>query len=479
MKIKQKQSKKTDHLFIIGTGKCFKNNDFNIKLPTEVENYASFLMQTKPKETIIKSNYFNTDKCETAYLCIIEPKTPITDLKIANFIGKLSQQLSSKKGHLHIVLSKALISTVSKTIDQTIMTSLILATYSQKSTALLPDLSVSLNIPSTLLKSTEEQYFILGKNINLAKQLMNMPSNKLTPKEFVSLFKQHSKHLDIDSHIHTKSMLEKQNMMGILNVAKGSIQSPFLIEAHYKGNKSKKINSIIIGKGVTFDSGGISIKPSRGMANMKADMGGAAVALASFLSLVEQKTTKNISLLLPIVENMPSGEALKPGDVISSYSKKTIEIINTDAEGRLILADCLAYASDKKPNEIIDIATLTGACSIALGDQASAILGTNNAHIKRMIEIGEQTGERLWQLPLYEEYGQYLKSEVADIKNAHETRLAGTATAAKFLSEFVSCNNWIHIDIASTMMTKKQSGYKSKGMNPENIQNIVRYIQEA
>ena len=465
MKLLKTPTSLIEHVIFLGTENCFKKQLFSYPKISEIHAFASAKIKSDSKNTPIQiaSNFFNTPSFSNGYLAIFKTKKTIDEYAILNAMGSISRLISSNKGHIHICFSDLIIDLLSKDklIHRVIM-GIECGRFKHK------DYSKKLKFTLSFDKMTVDQkkrpmFSMISKNINTARYLMGLPSNELTPKIFTNKVKQSVKSLPVDIIIDEKKTLEEKKMNGILNVSKGSSNAPYLIELAYTPNtNSSAPHTVLIGKGVTFDSGGISIKPSRSMAAMKADMGGAAVAFATFLSLVEQKCKKNITLLLPLVENMPSGDALKPGDVFESYNKKKIEIINTDAEGRLILADCLAYASEQKPKQIIDIATLTGACSVALGDQASAILGNDQQAIDTLIKWGNLTGDRLWQLPLYDEFLDYLKSDVADIKNAHETRLAGTSTAAIFLQQFVTCKSWVHIDIASTMMAKKQKVIKLK-----------------
>ena len=263
-------------------------------------------------------------------------------------------------------------------------------------------------------------------------------------------------------------------MGAFLAVAQGSACLPYCIELTINPSKEKPI--ILVGKGVTFDTGGISIKPSKSMSLMKGDMGGAACVIAAMKGLIDSKTTKHVKAIVPLVENMPSSTAYKPGDVITAMNGTSIEVINTDAEGRLILADALCLATSYNPAYIIDVATLTGACTVALGDVATAILGNTQSLIDLFCESTKPTGERFWQLPLYEEFKHYLKSDVADIMHCAENRLAGTSTAAIFLQEFVQDVPWIHLDIASTMHHSATKGYNVKGMAGVATRSLIQFV---
>tara|TARA_B100000427_G_scaffold65246_1_gene51791 strand:- start:6774 stop:8237 length:1464 start_codon:yes stop_codon:yes gene_type:complete len=315
---------------------------------------------------------------------------------------------------------------------------------------------------------------IISQAQNIARDLANTPANYLTPKEFVSIAKKQCRNSAIAIKVYDKKAAEKKKMGSFLAVAQGSVQEPYMLELTL--NASKKPPIILVGKGVTFDTGGISLKPSGSMSCMKGDMGGAAAVYAAMVALAQLKTKQHVKAIIPLVENMPSAMAYKPGDVITAMNNKTIEVINTDAEGRLILADALCLATTYKPKLIIDIATLTGASSVALGDVATAILGNSKQVIKRMLDQQDNVGERLWQLPIYEDYFEYLKSDVADMKNCAENRLAGTATAAMFLKQFVADYDWVHLDIASTMQNKATKGIHVKGMNGSGTRTLIEAV---
>jgi leucyl aminopeptidase len=253
-----------------------------------------------------------------------------------------------------------------------------------------------------------------------------------------------------------KAELEKLGMGGILRVGAGSHQPPCLVHLIYTPPGKSKKTVVVIGKGITFDSGGISIKPSAGMEAMKDDMSGAGAVLGLFKWLGSVDVPVTVHGLAPFAENMPGGGAQKPGDVIRHYNGKTAEVISTDAEGRHLLADCLAFGSTLKPDLMIDIATLTGACVIALGDEYSGVMGTDQRTIDRLTSIGKEQGEFFWQLPLPDRYKSHLKSKIADMKHVGKPGVAGTIAAGLFLKEFVGEGvPWVHIDIAGPSFTKE------------------------
>jgi leucyl aminopeptidase len=257
-----------------------------------------------------------------------------------------------------------------------------------------------------------------------------------------------------------KAAIVREGMGALMAVAQGSAEEPRFIALEYQGAESAPV--VLIGKGVTFDTGGISIKPAQNMEDMKYDMSGAAAVLGTFEMLGRLKPAVHVVGLIPTTENMPSGTAVKPGDVITSLSGKTIEVINTDAEGRLILCDALTYARRYRPACVLDIATLTGAIVVALGHTASGVMGTDDGLIEDVRRAGERAGERVWPLPLWDEYRDLMKSDIADVKNAGG-RPAGSISAGWFLREFVDGFPWAHLDIAGTAYTDREDATRVKG----------------
>ncbi|MEM4368237.1 MAG: leucyl aminopeptidase [Candidatus Anstonellales archaeon] len=333
--------------------------------------------------------------------------------------------------------------------------------------------------------------------VNLTRDLVNSPANVMTIDNFINKIKEEAKKFDtIKINIIDSEELQKLGMNQILAVGQGSVNKPKLLIMEYspaekfssnnekdKQVKKKTIEEFdlaLIGKGVIFDSGGLSLKPAKSMETMKEDMAGAATVMAILLALAKLGINKKAIALAPLVENMPSGSATKPGDVIKSYSGKTVEILNTDAEGRLILGDTIAYAyKNYKFKKLIDFATLTGACLIALGPFAAAILGNDKELIKDLFEIGNELGEKLWELPTWPEYSELIKSKIADIKNIGNDGLgAGTIVGAIFLKEFVNQNNWAHIDIASTAFHEQKIKYYQPGATGFGVRLVVEFAKK-
>lgn len=289
----------------------------------------------------------------------------------------------------------------------------------------------------------------IAAGVALAKELGNLPANHATPTHLAEVAKGLGKAKNISVKVHGPKEIEKLKMGAFLAVAQGSAQPAQFIELHYQGAAKSEAPIVLVGKGVTFDTGGISIKPAAGMDEMKFDMCGAASVLGVFQALAELQPHINVVGLIPATENMPGGKSIKPGDVVTSMSGQTIEILNTDAEGRLILCDALSYADRFKPQAVIDIATLTGACVIALGGVRSGLFASDDSLANALLTAGELAHDLSWRLPLDEDYGSGLKTNFADMANV-AGREAGAVTAAKFLQKFVGSWPWAHLDIAGT-----------------------------
>src|SRR5436190_3950648 len=316
---------------------------------------------------------------------------------------------------------------------------------------------------------------IVGEAVNLARELSNEPSSTLTPTELAERAKETATRFGLEIDVLDEARMKELGMGALLGVARGSDEPAKLIVLRYNGNESDTNTLAIVGKGITFDSGGISIKPAEGMEKMKYDMSGAAATLAAMRAIAQLKPRANVIGLMPTTENMPSGRAYKPGDVLRAMSGKTIEVINTDAEGRLILADAISYARKLGATKIIDLATLTGAVSIALGTINVAILGNDQAFVDEVKEAAREVGERFWQLPMDDDYRDLIKSDIADIKNS-SGRYAGTITAAWFLREFADGTPWVHLDIAGTAWENERKPHLAKGPTGVAIRTLINYI---
>jgi leucyl aminopeptidase len=293
-----------------------------------------------------------------------------------------------------------------------------------------------------------------------ARSIQVLPGNTCTPTYLGEAARELAKRYGMGITVLDKSAVQKEGMEALMAVAQGSAQEPRFIAIEYKGSEDPPV--VLVGKGVTFDTGGISIKPAMSMEEMKYDMSGAAAVLGTFEMLGRVKPRVHVVGLIPSAENMPSGSAYRPGDVVGSHLGKTIEVINTDAEGRLLLADALSYARRYKPAAVVDAATLTGAVVTALGHSAIGLMGNDDALMDELRQAGERAGERAWPLPLWEDYRDLIKSDIADVKNSGG-RPAGSITAGWFLKEFVEGYRWAHLDIAGTAYSDRDEPARVKG----------------
>lgn len=327
---------------------------------------------------------------------------------------------------------------------------------------------------------------VVATATNFARDLINAPSNDKTPRLLVEKVRAAAKEAGATLTVHDEKQLEKMGFGALLGVAKGSVEPPRLIVLEHRGGGSAK-PVVFVGKGITFDSGGIALKPleapgSDPMWVMRYDMAGAAVAIAAVLAAARMKLRTNVVAIAPLTENMPSGSAQKPGDIVRAYGGKTIEVLNTDAEGRLVLADTLEYAKTLKPDVVVDLATLTGAVKVALGRHACAMFVNDGPLRTKLLEASEATSERLWEMPLWDEYNEQIKSDFADVKNTGG-RSGGSITAAKFLQKFADGLRWAHLDIAGTAWVEAapdspKKEYLPKGASGFGVRLLVRLLRD-
>ena len=319
-----------------------------------------------------------------------------------------------------------------------------------------------------------ERAEIICDGTYLARDLANAPGNEIYPETLAEAARLTAKRCGFNATILDEREIKELGMGGVLGVSQGSIHPPRFIILEYGDTNRSPV--VLIGKGVTFDSGGISIKPSAGMAEMKMDMSGAAAVIGTFEAVARLKLPVHVVGLVPGVENMPSGSSIRPGDIIRHYNGKTSEIDNTDAEGRLILADALAYAEQYKPSAVIDLATLTGAVVVALGHHATGMLGNDDALMKKLSLAGETTHERVWQLPMFDEYEKLIESDVADVKNTGG-RWAGAISGAWFLKKFIGSYKWVHLDIAGTAILEENGEYTQKGASGVGVRLLTEFLR--
>ena len=313
----------------------------------------------------------------------------------------------------------------------------------------------------------------IGAGVSLTKDLGNLPANVCTPTYLAEQAKKLAREHKLEIEVLERKDMEKLGMGSLLSVAQGSRQPPKLIVLHYAGGPKKAKPVVLVGKGITFDTGGISLKPGAEMDEMKFDMCGAASVLGTIKACAEMKLKLNVVGIIPTTENMPGGAATKPGDIVTSMSGQTIEVLNTDAEGRLILCDALTYAERFEPDAVVDIATLTGACVIALGHVASGLFSNKEGLARELLAAGEDAYDRAWHMPLWDDYQEQLKSNFADLANIGG-RPAGSVTAACFLARFAKKFDWAHLDIAGTAW---KSG-KDKGSTGRPVALLTSFLMK-
>jgi leucyl aminopeptidase len=324
-------------------------------------------------------------------------------------------------------------------------------------------------------KQVESEVRAVAAGIRTVRDMGNTPGNLMTPTKIAERAQQVAKSAGVKCTVHERRDIEKMKMGGLLAVNRGSAEEPRFIVLEYAPKKATK-HVALVGKGITFDSGGISIKPAEKMEEMKFDMCGAAAVIGTIEAAAALELPVRITGCIPSTDNLPSGSAYKPGDIITMMSGKTVEIVNTDAEGRMILGDALHYASELKPDHILDYATLTGACVVALASEATGLFSNNDELARKLIECGERVGERLWRLPEWDEYKDLIRSEWADMKNSGG-RWGGASTAAVFLKEFVNCPSWAHLDIAGTAYAEHETARESRGASGAGVRVTVAFLE--
>lgn len=396
--------------------------------------------------------------------------------------GKAAKQLEKAKASTIAIMALGLDKGLSpKAVGQSIVEGAILSLYEFKKyktdkkedKSKLKEIYIVNNDASKVDKLNEgiEIGKALADATVMARDLVNEPSNLLTPEDMANKAMEIANKHGLEINILERQDMEELKMGSFLGVTQGSDKPPKLITIKYSGGSKDDEVLGLVGKGLTFDSGGISLKPSAGMEDMKGDMAGGAAVLGAMDAIATLKPKVNVLAVIGACENMPSGKAYKPGDILTSMDGKTVEVLNTDAEGRLVLIDCITYAIKQGATRLVDIATLTGACVIALGSTTTALISNNDQLVKEVEAASEKAGERVWQLPSYPEYAEQIKGHLADLKNVGG-REAGTITAGLFLGEFAGETPWVHMDIAGTSMISSSRGYLIKGATGVGVRTL-------
>lgn len=452
-------------------GELLKDGTFEGKLyETAVVNTKGLI---KPEWVVVvglgKKDEFDTEKLRGAFS---KAARTVRDLRIKGFtasldFGKIKYSLdtiaeSAVEGVLLGLYQFTRFKTVDRDQIKTVDEFVIMETDSK-----------SLKVIQTAANAAE----IISNAVYYSRDLVATPSNEMTPTILANRARQVARKRDIKVTVMGEPFMKRLGMNALLSVAKGSNESPKLIAMEYNGGSKREKPVVLVGKGITFDSGGISIKPSDRMEEMKSDMAGGSAVIGIMMAIADLRLPVNVVGIIPATENLPGGRAYKPGDVLQSMSGKTIEVISTDAEGRLILADAFAYADRYDPKVLVDMATLTGACIIALGDLIVGMMGTDEELKGRIREASEVTGEKVWELPLPDEYNELIKSDVADFKNTGG-RPGGAITAALFLQKFVGDYPWVHLDIAGPALLAKERPYIPKGASGIGVRLMVAFLRK-
>ncbi|MGM0419256.1 MAG: leucyl aminopeptidase [Thermodesulfobacteriota bacterium] len=452
----------------------------------EIENKARGLKEFKGSKD--KSVIFYSPEninAEKAVLCGIGKKDEITAESLRRFgSSAVKKALSLKSETIDIVFPDTKKSEIDeKEAFKAVCEGAFLSNYSFNKYKSENEETPLKEIRIVLSKDNADKYRkeaqitqIICESVFFARDLVTTPPMDKRPSALKNLIVGFAEKSGLKTTVMEKNELEEKGFNALLGVSRGSSEDACLVIMEYTPENYKETIAVV-GKGITFDSGGLDLKPPAGMEDMKLDMGGAAAAAGAVSALAKSGTDKRIIGVVPIAENMISGDAYRPGDVLKSYSGKTIEVLNTDAEGRLILADALSYAEKQfSPDLIIDAATLTGACVVALGEEIAGIFSTDDQAAEDIVKTGERINEPCWRLPVYANYAKKLKSSVADLKNIGGGRFGGAITAALFLKEFINDTPWIHIDIAGPAFTKEESYYTNKGGTGFGVRLITEYI---
>lgn len=447
----------------------FKFENFSLSYPNEILEFLNF---SNNKGTFKEIESINTlGKCSYRNIIVVGLGTTeeFNNIKLSKALGFAIKSFKNNLDQIDILdnLNEDYGFDIGETIKLSLYKFHGIKQAQEKTT--LSEINILTNFAASVNKG-----LTIGENVNMAREMINLPSNYITPKYMAQQAQIIANNCQLDIEIIDKYMLEQLGMESILYVSKGSTNNPRLIVIQYFGDTNSKEITALIGKGVTFDSGGISLKNKSSMENMVTDMAGAASVLSIIKTIGEFKPKKNIIALIPTVENMPSGSAYKPGDVITTYSGKTVQVISTDAEGRLILCDAITYAKELGATTIIDIATLTGSCANFLGSLYAGILSNCETLSNEIIGCGQEVGEGFWKLPNDPEYMELLKTPSADIKNS--STVCGAIAAGMFLQSFADDTNFAHIDIAGCASYKKATDIYEPGANGMPARTLIHYL---
>lgn len=410
-----------------------------------------------------------------ALLMGMDRKNQLTPEKAFRLGGKMTRQLADSGVRKVAVPLEEIVAEVDEAnfIAGALLGSEGQALYRGEKTPVFPEKLVF----CTSRTSRAREGVVVGEAINLTRRLVNEPPNRMYPESFVEAASEMAAQCGLEVEVWDEERLERERCWALLAVARAAAHRPRLLMLRHRGGGATSPPLALVGKGVTFDSGGLSLKPSESMTDMKCDMAGAATVVGAMRAIAQLELPVNVYGYCGLVENMIAGNAYRLGDVIETRSGKTIEILNTDAEGRVVLADVLNVACEAKPAGIVDLATLTGACMVALGHDVVGMFTNTDRLASEMRACANKTGELVWQLPMFDHYGELVESQVAEIKNVGAGRWAGAITAAKFLEHFVQDKPWLHLDIAGPAFADSSKAYRDAGATGVMVRTLVEFVR--
>ena len=451
-----------------------------------LEHYRGAGLKGKLGESLLVPNAGISGLAAKSVLLVgVGPKDEVTTDTLRRAVGRAAPQLSrhaSVATTLPLAMGRTPEDAVQATVEGLLLGGYRFDRYKSGANGDAPEPSALASVTvlgssrwnARAVRTAIERAEVIADAQAWARDLVNTPALECTPDYLAKQAKAMAKEVGLQCTIWTEADLKKGGFGGILGVGAGSTNPPRLIELAYRGGTGAPI--ALTGKGVSFDSGGLSLKDAQNMEWMKADMGGAASILGTMKAIARLKPRVNVIAAIPSAENLPSGSAIRPGDVLRHRNGKTSEVLNTDAEGRLILADALAYLAEKRPRAILDTATLTGACMVALGEEIWGVMGNDREVIRDILAAGEAAGEPGWELPMPKRYRKLIESNLADVQNIGKNRYAGAITAAWFLAEFVDDVPWAHLDIAGPAFAEKTGDYWPKGATGSPVRALVRFV---
>jgi len=460
----------------------FSRENYNIDL---LKSYFSDLEIISIKEIIkntsLKKNIISFNLNSKKKIFLIKIKKNLNNYEIENLGAEFFEfikELSIK----NLFINAQTIEKENKNLIVHFLHGLKLRSYEfniYKSTKGEKVINLNVLLKSKISKENQTKFKSIEIGTNFARDLVSEPPNVLFPKEYVNRLLKLKK-FGVKVTVYNESKMQKLGMNSLLGVGRGSSKESFLVTLEWYGNKKNKKSPLsFVGKGVCFDTGGISLKPAKFMEEMKYDMAGSAVVSGLIQSLAIRKAKVNAIGVVGLVENMPGGNAQRPGDIVKAYNGKTIEVLNTDAEGRLVLADALSFTEKKfKPKFIIDLATLTGAIIISLGEEYAGLFSNNDELSKKLSEVGEKVNEKVWRLPLHKNYDKLMNSNIADMQNINYSGGAGSITAAQFLQRFIEKTPWAHLDIAGMAFSKKAANLNPGGATGFGVRLLNQLIED-